>query len=189
MSIIYVMGHGQGIVEFIEARLAEDEAVALAASRGGWHYGDVDSVAGGTLYDESRRIADVVYEQPSEHDGAIVRHLLATEADANGVHIVRHDPARVLAQVAALRAVVALHEISVKLDRSAWYHLDGGDGPKVEEWDRHQNCAACGVISCHEYMTLAGESHPPDPTTGCATLRHIAAIWSDHADYDEGWKP
>ena len=150
------MGHGQGIVEFIEARLAEDEAVALAASRGGWHYGDVDSVAGGTLYDESRRIADVVYEQPSEHDGAIVRHLLATEADANGVHIVRHDPARVLAQVAALRAVVALHD-------------DGHECPAVPG----------GAIGWYD----------PEDVGACLTLRHIAAIWSDHADYDEGWKP
>ena len=23
----------------------------------------------------------------------------------------------------------------------------------------------------------------------CTTMRHIAAIWADHADYDQGWKP
>lgn len=23
----------------------------------------------------------------------------------------------------------------------------------------------------------------------CTTMRHIAAIWADHADYDQEWRP
>lgn len=95
-----------GLVEFILARIAEDEAVARAASPGGWTYGDVTSVAGGTLYDETRTIANIVYEQPEDHDGTVVRHLLTPEADANGRHIARHDPARVLAECEAKRRIV-----------------------------------------------------------------------------------
>lgn len=94
------------IVEFLLARIAEDEAIARAASPGRWQYGGVASVGGGTLYDETRRIADIAYEQPEDHDGSIVRHLLTSEADANGAHITRHDPARVLAECEAKRRIV-----------------------------------------------------------------------------------
>lgn len=94
------------LTDFLLARIAEDEAAARAASPGGWGYPGVDSVAGGTLYDSTRRIADVVYEQPEDHDGSIVRHLLAPEADANGRHIARWDPHRVLAECEAKRRVV-----------------------------------------------------------------------------------
>lgn len=106
-----------GLVEFLLARIAEDEAAAHAASPGGWRYGDVESVAGGTLYDETRTIASLVYEQPEDHDGTVVRHLLTPEADANGRHIARHDPARVLAECEAKRRIVKL----------AWHHFGDED--------------------------------------------------------------
>jgi hypothetical protein len=99
------------LTTFLLERVAEDEAVARAASPGGWTYGDVESVAGGSLYDETRMIGSLHYEQPEDHDGTIVRHLLAPEADANGDHIARHDPVRVLAQCEAVRRVVALHDV------------------------------------------------------------------------------
>lgn len=101
------------ITEFLLARIAEDEAGALSASPGGWHYGSVESVAGGMLYDETRTIASVHYEQPEDHDGQIVRHLLSPEADANGRHIARHDPARVLAECEAKRRIIErLHRLA-----------------------------------------------------------------------------
>src|SRR5690606_12435104 len=46
-------GKRMNIVDFLLARIAEDEAAAHAASPGGWQYSTVESVAGGTLYDES----------------------------------------------------------------------------------------------------------------------------------------
>lgn len=97
------------ITEFLLARIAEDEAAAKAASPGGWQFSGIASVAGGTLYDETRRIVDVVYERPDDHDGSIVRHLLSSEADANGLHIARHDPARVLAECEAKRRIMERH--------------------------------------------------------------------------------
>ena len=98
------------LATFLEQRWQEAEADALAASPGGWSFGSVESVAGGTLYDETRQIADVVYEQPEDHDGSIVRHLLSPEANANGAHIARNDPAHVLADIASKRAVLAFLE-------------------------------------------------------------------------------
>jgi hypothetical protein len=106
------------LVEFLTARLDEDEASARAASPSPWQYGDVDSVAGGSLYDATRMIGDLHYEQPDDHDGSIVRHLLSGEADANGAHIARHDPARVLADVKAKRAIVELRAALSQMDRA-----------------------------------------------------------------------
>lgn len=94
------------LTDFLLARYAEDEAAARAASPSPWSYPGIESVAGGTLYDATRRIVDIVYEQPEDHDGTIVRHLLVPEADANGAHIARHDPARVLADVESKRRIV-----------------------------------------------------------------------------------
>ena len=98
------------IADFLLERIAEDEQVATAASPSPWQFSGVDSVGGGGLYDQSRVIANVLYEQPSYHDGKIVRHLLASEADANGAHISRFDPARVLAECKAKRAIVGNHD-------------------------------------------------------------------------------
>ena len=110
------------LTDFLLARIAEDEAVAREASPGGWSYGTVDSVAGGSLYDKTRMIGDLHYEQPTDHDGSIVRHLLSPEADANGAHIARHNPARVLAECAAKRAIV-----------ERWLHLiEHGDAGSFE---------------------------------------------------------
>ena len=94
------------LVTWLRAQMDTDEQGARAASPGGWTYGDVDSIGGGSLYDESRMIGSLHYEQPTDHDGRIVRHLLEYEADANGRHIAVHDPARVLRQVAAMRKIV-----------------------------------------------------------------------------------
>lgn len=72
------------------------------------------------------------------------------------------DPARVLAQVAALRAVVELHANAG--ERTVWdvepYAVDA--------------CAACG----------ADEFPVPYP---CATLRALASIWKDAPEFDAGW--
>ena len=134
------------IVEFLRARLDEDEAVARTASPGGWTYGDVESVAGGMLYDESRTIGSVFYEQPGDHDGAIVRHLLSDEADANGRHIARNDPARVLREVEARRAILAIHEYEwLGPDDAAWK----GCPVDVEDWPCRTVRALASVYADH----------------------------------------
>lgn len=99
------------LTDFLLARITEDEEVARAASPSPWSFPGVESVAGGTLYDADRRIVDLVYEQPEDHDGSIVRHLLVPEADANGAHIARHDPARVLVECEAKRRIVGRHDV------------------------------------------------------------------------------
>lgn len=108
------------IEEFIEARLAEDEHDAKNASgtatERDWVYG-------------LGRVSDT-----GEYGGLHAE----THDPRDGVHIARHDPARVLRQCAAMR--VALN----------WYIED-------------------------DEMVMA------------ATINAIAAIWSDHPEFQESW--
>ena len=120
------------LVAWLRAQIDDDERAARAASPGGWTYGDVDSVAGGSLYDETRMIGSLHYEQPSDHDGSIVRHLLSHEADANGQHIARHDPARVLAEVARDRAILDACEETLAREDSWDPQTEGGSGEEFE---------------------------------------------------------
>ncbi|WP_280498378.1 DUF6221 family protein [Nocardia farcinica] len=103
------------IEEFIEARLAEDESAA-------------------------RKAADFPYDAPSDAPWVsmqlLVRRGVAMTSDE---HFARHDPARVLRQVAALREVV---------------RVSAGTGDPVYEDD---------------------------------LMRSVAAIWSDHPDYQPEW--
>ncbi|WP_199443213.1 DUF6221 family protein [Umezawaea beigongshangensis] len=99
------------IAEFLRRRITEDErAASAAASAGvaGWH------VAGSPRSDD---------EGPVEFDPTVYDEIMPSEEEA--VHIVRHDPARVLRDVLAKRGIV---------DRHA--PVDGGAGAVSCAWDR-----------------------------------------------------
>lgn len=98
---------GVTLVEFILARLDEDERVALAATPSPWRIDPrdpnvilepfpIDSV--GMAGDRQRNL----------FTGQISNRRGQSVSDAR--HIARHDPARVLAEVTAKRAIVELHE-------------------------------------------------------------------------------
>ena len=102
------------IVEFLRARYDEDEAAARAAAAGGaWRYEDGDSVGAWTLYDEHWTIASLRTYRHEAYEYAnrmpAFRHPAYVDADANGRHIARHDPARVLREVEAHRRILAMH--------------------------------------------------------------------------------
>lgn len=80
-----------------------------------------------------------------------------------GPHIARHDPARVLRKVAAERAILAAH--------------DTVEVPNIEDTGRINACTTCGETQDHWYAT-------PWP---CDTLKHLAAVYADHPDYDPAW--
>lgn len=112
------------IEEFIEARLVEDEDIAAGATRGprrpdGWSedYGQEFVVVVGVR----DGVPDCVVRSTDESR-----------------HIARHDPARVLRDIAAKRKALA------------WYLGD-------------------------------------DENVMWPTIQMIAAIWSDHPDYQQEW--
>lgn len=148
------------LVEFLRARFDEDESVARAAAlriaeravapayaaehvdrAGQW-------VVRPWLY--SGRVEPAMGMSPHE------RVEIATVAND---HIARHDPARVLAEVAAKRRI--LDEIVPA--------MDGMDDRIDGEW-------GVGAMDPSEYESIG-------------LLRLLARSYADHPDYREEWKP
>lgn len=135
------------IEEFIEARLVEDKAAAMAARPGPWQ-ADRGSF-GPVIGDGYLMIGDSCY--PSYDD-------IPVEDTA---HIARHDPARVLRQVAALQAIAG---------RRAGEH---------RERRPFGHCETCRDYDNHR-------EYDPVPWP-CPTVRAVASIWADHPDYRAEW--
>lgn len=161
------------IVEFLEARLAEDEAVALKAggAEAEWLYrAEFDRETGGeVVWANSRSEMErrgslpplVTYDRyvTMDHEGC----LPAVDED-DGPHIARHDPARILREVAAKQAVLKAH---------CRIALHAGGGAKYYETRRV--CRSCEPL------------HGVDDCWPCPTVLHIAAIYSSHPDYQKEW--
>lgn len=149
------------LVEFILARLDEDERVALAATPSPWRIDPrhpnvilepfpIDSV--GMAGDRQRNL----------FTGQISNRRGQSVSDAR--HIARHDPARVLAEVAAKRRMV---------DQTFRYEakIDG-------EW---------GCV--HTAEEIAAGRCTETPVDQIKTLRLLALPFADHPEYREEWKP
>jgi len=101
------------LIAFVEARLTDDEAQARAATGGVWMVGPnfggrdnrvyVTFEAAGIDTAGTCVIAGQVSNMP--------------EFRANAAHIARHDPARVLREVEAKRAILALQDA----DHDSWF--------------------------------------------------------------------
>jgi hypothetical protein len=130
------------LIAFVSARLDEDEAAAGYATQPPW-----------------------TNSAPGPFVGAEGRGIIAqTREGGDAEHIARHDPARVLREVAAKRAILAAHP-----------HV------KVEYPSGSANfgCEPCEHDS--EYG-MYGDGW-------CKTARALASVWSDHAGYRQEWKP
>jgi hypothetical protein len=128
------------ISDFLLARIAEDEATAKAAA------------AGEALLTSLRSIKASAWVP----DGEIT-------------HIVRWDPARVLAECEAKRRLVELHAIQVERDRQSPF--DPATGAERSEWAVDLYCDVCGWVS-----------------VACDTLHALASVYADHPDYQQEWR-
>ncbi|MFA1548380.1 DUF6221 family protein [Actinomadura chokoriensis] len=93
------------LVEFLRARLARDEQIARDCASAPWR-----ATAAGTINIDT--------------DGPA--HVAKAENDAHAEHIARHDPARTLAEAAALRQIVDDYE------KHAWILDQGHRTPELE---------------------------------------------------------
>lgn len=155
------------LVEFLSARVAEDEAAAKAVtdffySEGRWEWNLFGHVTKVSLVDE-RGV-----------------EMVATKGDGPtwmvNEHISRHDPARVLAECAAKRAIIEAV--------GAWRH-------EVVE-DCWYTCAAAteerdGGTCCDDNRRDVGECDCGLDYRVARILGPLAAIHADHADYDPSW--
>lgn len=172
---------GVTLVEFILARLDEDERVALDATR--QHERAVAAFKVGRPDDmqdeEGESAADWSGGSDEDDRGYFRRAVWAGKGiaticemhderdDASPTHIARHDPARVLAEVAAKRRIVELHTPK--------------DPPGLHL------CPVC--VSWEIWRSQEpGESLPLDDAP-CETLRLLALPFADHPAYETEWAP
>lgn len=145
------------LVTFLRARFDEDEALARAATPGPWVGRDLENAVDPTItgdgvdeWGEPTYVAQTAYDGLSD---------TTTNSVADARHIIRHDPARVLAEVAAKRAIIGLHAV-----------VEPG------EWRTVAACAQCGDARTYESYMVEWP---------CPTLRALAQVYADHPDYDE----
>lgn len=96
------------LVEFLRARLAEDEQVAKDATPGPW-WDDTPEGAWGESPDA------VV----AAGTGMVAKLPVSERGGLNALHIERHDPARVLAEVEAKRKLIERYERAVRVGGSS----------------------------------------------------------------------
>lgn len=138
------------VIEFYRARLAEDEQIAKAATRGPWSY---------EVFRRSDVKSEWVLSGTSDPYGVVMGDVgigwMAGIKGPDPDHIVRHNPARTLKKVAAGRRLIRLYEETC--ERIDHYVTLGNDakGSKVaaesyanailvnaSEWDDHEGWKA-----------------------------------------------
>lgn len=143
------LGASMNVIEFLEARIAEDEAVAQAATQSPWEWDDEQAQDEAFLYAPDDAPVIVAY-------GLHTQGFLEC-SDEDRTHIVRHDPSRVLAECAAKRAIIA---------------------------DNAEFVTAVTELSA----ALPGKlNQDPDAPWRTIMLRHLAAVYSNHEDFQEEW--
>lgn len=186
------------LVEFLGARIAEDEAAARATARDAdWEPWDrvvpatwtavADGDDGARVFahwdlSAPDRCSEHPHGGPNDCDDVPVAYidveLGALPATAD--HIARQDPARVFAECKAKRAIVHLHRQLGDTVPNGW--LDGRHAylsyPEVA-W----TCDQCGPGD--EWV-----EHPErDYRYPCDTLRALAVVYAGHPDYQDEWRP
>lgn len=166
------------LVQFLRARLDEDEAEARAAAEkagsGDWRYQPDDNYVSWIEHDERASPTNretwwpLVTEAASYVGDTIDREV----AD----HIARHDPARVLREVEAKQRLLDLHAI---VHRNIGWRDDDGE----VETGEIPVCGSC--VPKHTHY-LSREIVPEGP---CQTLHLLALPYADHPDYQQEWTP
>lgn len=134
------------LVGFLRARLDEDEAAALAAFAGPWTVGaHPDGIRSVVLSPYARVVA-------------------TTFREADAAHVARHDPARVLADVAAKRAILDMWEDPEEAREPGSNGQEGRDADEIEA-DVAVAYAITDIVAA------------------------FAAVYAGHPDYREEWTP
>ncbi len=119
------------ITEFLEARIAEDEETAMRADSGRW-------------LPEDKGISFEFYGDEFPDSEAQARLVADTKANQN--HIAQWDPARVLAECAAKRAIIALAD-----------DVEYMDGRITSEWGGPNDGTADDILKA---LAAVYKDHP-----------------------------
>lgn len=163
------MSEAEEIAAFLAARLDEDEEDAREAMNdldGNWSYTDTP---GG-----NHKVTDRLGYSVSEH------YDVDSAPWFTGRHIARHDPARVLREVEAGRKLLREHERLIERKASHEAHLRAAP--------HYTPFTAPGYPSAYD---LQREGHFLEQALPLARglVAAKAAVYSDHPDYRQAWKP
>lgn len=152
------------IVEFLEARIAEDEAAARGADGARWFHSDkvvTFEVLRGDGWDE-------------------VSPPISVDTRANGWHITRWSPARVLAECEAKRRIVERHaRRRTILTGAPWVEFGWNSSGLRLEMPDGSVLDGAAADALYDKWT--------EPSIG-DELRDLAAVYADHPDYDPAWR-
>lgn len=149
---------------FVAARVDEDEAAALAAKPGDWNPDFHLSHGWRVLNGPDFRTSTLVAWSPGSFSDDPTRQGRDTAA-----HIARHDPARVLREVAAKRDHLAMwDEALARRERAV--KLAGSDSELHRRAAVTQRAEANGYCEAVMRLVLAD-----------------AAVYSDHPAYNQSW--
>lgn len=133
------------ITEFLEARIAEDEAIARAAFDEPFLSNVDDGKWMANTSSASPNVEGRAYFSIFSNDDGPVAFLTSGQA----THIARHNPARVLAECAAKRAIIEEHPLHRY--------------PTTKRWDAFVfECGTCERCPCDTLKALAAvhKDHP-----------------------------
>lgn len=139
------------------------------------------SIAGAEISREgdAMTIADFLLARIAEDEAWADRSSRHNDTDAfakDNYGCLLVDPARVLAECEAKRRIVSTHAVVTEDHTGAWWALGNpGSEPVRTGCD---NCRKAGVDG-EDYLVNGP----------CDTLRALAAVYADHPDYDEAWRP
>lgn len=170
------------LVTWYRACLDEDEQSAKAADvkQGdpNWWVSEVASAAGEHFTVRSRRdnrpIARVQRLDGDEGEPAGILH-----AGVVAFHIALHDPASVLADIAAKKAILDLHG---PIWRDIGFNAADEDGTYDTEAEI-EVCVIC--VPRHSWYS----SREAVPTYPCATVRLLASACAARPGWQEAWRP
>jgi hypothetical protein len=162
------------LVAFLAARLDEDEAAAREATAGPWEWEQEIKDPAEWGDDGLHLVSKAVTWMDSGGGGPHPTVVLSgwghdawglNVEDGDKAHIARHDPARVLRDVAAKRAILAEYKESLQFP----YDLPEGIADGRDDDERERDAYLIDLLD--------------------GVVRHLAAVYSGHPGYREEWKP
>lgn len=158
------------LTDFITARLNDDERIAQDATGNNWHWkegedgNDSDDQGPWLMSDHVHHFTDSRGTARSYPESVTSTWITGAWGglnidDTDKAHIARHDPAHVLRDIESKRAIVAAYMAS---GMEFSLHMAAGAPTQARFGAMHALEGAC---------------------------RTLAAVYADHPDYQEAWKP
>lgn len=105
-----------------------------------------------------------------------------------GNYVAQHDPAYVLADIAAKRKILALHEMGSGPERWGDVRWSRPDMTPAERKAEYGKLVGSTVYWCSICDNHPDYGHIERAKPGCETLLALAAPFAGHSDYDPSWR-